>query len=54
MTGFLSAIAAFWKSLFQRKEVSKKPQQQDAPDVDDVAREFYNDMLDWDRKSKKQ
>jgi len=50
---FLSTLKDFWASLFGRKKIQKEPTQPNHPTVEDVARQFYSDLLDADSKRKK-
>jgi len=51
MERIFSAIISFLRSLIGKREIEKP--RDTGPDVDQVAEDFYDDMLDADKKRKK-
>ncbi|MCI0411378.1 hypothetical protein L0222_01100 [bacterium] len=47
----LAAIVAFWQSLFKKAEEPRA--KNNVQDVDEVARTFYGDLLDSEKKRKR-
>ncbi|HEY4492977.1 MAG TPA: hypothetical protein VI958_13325 [Acidobacteriota bacterium] len=53
MKKFLSAIAAFFRSLFRKADAPDKPQAPHSQNVDEVAHNFYRDLLDSEAKRRR-